>query len=384
MKLKYFLLLCSLSLVLFSCKDENLIKIDSLQVFGDEFYYGETVNIGMAVNLGDPDNTSYYWECDGGTLLNRQGYTLNQWKAPRKAGIYKVKCTVTCGNEKQTREADILVSGFFFQRFDALEGTNTVPTGWAQTSSTVQIRNKRLEVSATTAGQDHGEVRYPMGQSNMFPPFSLKADVGIVGTNANTFTPKYPNSDMSNPNTFASKYPTKDNFSSVSITGKTVSTDTVTHFINELRVEFYPEKDHVQSVMKYLPVGGIPGNAADSLTIAKADFDAILRFQWTQKANIAGGVPQVQAWYSIPFKSAMLVYGVEQSVNIGLSVDGNYVVSVSSNGTEIFNTDALRTWRQSKNNKAVWSADAFKYMYPANTRVFLDNVMAFLGANFDK
>lgn len=389
-KLKYLILLCSLFLLLFSCKDESFVKIDSLQVLGEEFYYGQTVNIAMSVKTSDPDNTTYFWECDGGTLLNRQGYTLNQWKAPRVSGRYKVRCTVTCNDEKQTREAEIFVNGFFFQRFESGEGTNTLPTGWGQDYSQPQIRNHRLELQVNNNAQSHGTARYAFGQSNMYPPFSVKADVGIVGETAasvNNFNPKYPNSDKSNPNSFASRFPNADNWCAIAITGNTLSADTITHFINEVRVIFYPEADHALPEMKFLKRDGDPTNPADTIAIAKSDFDAIFTFQVTRKANIGAGIPQQQVTYGIPFKASSLIYGVEDPHTIGLSVDMDYNVSVAANGAVIFTTDAIKTWRESFLNtegrpSAAWAASQFRYYYPTATRVFLDNVIAYLEANY--
>ncbi|MDR1810961.1 MAG: hypothetical protein LBR34_11290 [Prevotella sp.] len=388
-KLKNIVLLSFLSLAFLSCEDEDSVQIDSLQVFGEEFYYGETVNVGMAVHSSDPDNTSYYWECDGGSFLQRQGYTINQWKAPKRAGVYKIKCTVTCGSAKQTREADIMVSGLFFERFSGANA-NSLPTGWSQTNTTggFYIRDKRLEL-VVAQGFDHGEVRYNIGQSNFFPPFSCKSDVGIVGAPGNINVPLYPNSDNSSTSAFASKFPSADNYCGVAITANTPSaTLAPTYFINELRVEFYPEADHAQSEIKYLRVGGEPGNPADSVPINKADFDGILRFQWTRRANVAAGIVQLQSWYSIPFKAAVLRYGAEQPVTIGLSVDEDYIVSVAANGNEIFSTEELKNWRQTiidlDGVGAPIAAKEFKYLYPANTRVFLDNVFFYAAAYYDE
>jgi hypothetical protein len=387
-KLKYIMLLPVLSLAFYSCTDEDSVQIDSLQVLGEEFYYGETVNVGMAVQTSDPDNTSYYWECDGGTFLQRQGYTLNQWKAPRRAGVYKIKCTVTCGSAKQTREADIMVSGLFFERFSGAN-SNTLPTGWSQTNTTggIYLRDRRLEL-VVAQGFDHGEVRYNIGQSNFFPPFSCKSDIGIVGAPGNINNPLYPNSDKSNQNTFASKFSTADNYCGVAITANTPSaTLAPSCYMNELRVEIYPETDHAQPAIKYLRVGGEPGNAADSVTVNKADFDGIFHFQWTRRANIPAGITQLSSWYSIPFKATALRYGAEQPVTIGLSVDEDYIVSVSANGSEVFNTDAVKNWRQSiidlDGVGAPIAAKEFKYLYPANTRVFLDNVFFYAAAYYD-
>ncbi|GHV25426.1 hypothetical protein FACS1894176_03870 [Bacteroidia bacterium] len=367
------------------------MRIDSLQIFGEEFYYGETVNVGMSVQTSDPDNTSYFWECSEGEFLQRQGYTLNQWKAPKKAGVYKIKCTVTCGGKKETREADILVSGLFFERFSSGEGTNALPTGWAQTNSpngATQIRNHRMEVYVNENAQSHGELRYNIGQSNFFPPYSTKADVGIVGTEANNYVPKYPTSDATDDASFPKRFPSKDSYSAIAITGNTPTLVLApTYFINELRVEFYPEADHVQPTYTYLPVGGTPGNAADSVTINKGDFDGVLTFQWTRRANVSQGITQLQSWYSIPFKAVQFIIRPEQSLTFGLSVEEDYTVSVAANGVEIFKSDALKTWRESiaavDGVGAPLAAKEFKYIYPYRTRAFLDNVFFYTTAYYD-
>lgn len=55
-----------------SC-DDDYVEIDSLQVFGEEFFAGETVNVGMSVRMSDPDKADYYWECNGGNFVTASG-----------------------------------------------------------------------------------------------------------------------------------------------------------------------------------------------------------------------------------------------------------------------------------------------------------------------
>lgn len=384
MKTLKYIILAAIVVFVYSCKNEGEIVIDSLQIFGDEFYYGETVNVGMAVSTPDPDNTTFYWECDGGSFLQRQGYTLNQWKAPDKAGVYKIKCTVECNGKKVTREADLLVSGFFFQRFDSPDA-NTLPNGWSQSNSATQTRGKRMELQVTTSGQHHGEIRYNMNKSELYPPYSTKADVGIVGSVSNVNDPKYPNSSTATSGTFASRYPTQDNYSAIHITGNTPSTTAApTHFINEMRVEFYPEADHVQPFYKYLKVGGESGSPLDSITIAESEFDAIFRFQYTRRANVSEGILQQQVWYAIPFKASSLVFGAEKPVSFGVSVSEDYIVTVTANDAVIFTTNEVKNWRETKGGNAVLAAKEFKFSYPSHTRMFLDNVFFWLDSNFGK
>ena len=66
-RIKYLLMVAFVALMA-SC-DDDYVEIDSLQVFGEEFFAGETVNVGMSVRMSDPDKADYYWECNGGTLF---------------------------------------------------------------------------------------------------------------------------------------------------------------------------------------------------------------------------------------------------------------------------------------------------------------------------
>jgi hypothetical protein len=368
-KIKYFILICSLPLFFIAC-DDGIVEINSLQIFGDEFYYGETVNMGIAVKTSDPDNVDYHWECDGGAFLQRQGYSLNQWKAPNVPGVYKIKCTVTCGGKKQTREADLIVSSFFFEKFDANEGSNNLPSGWAQSNSASQTRNKRMELAVTTAGRDYGEFRYNFNTTNLFPPFSFKSDVGIVGTSANTNDPKYPNDSIK----FG--FLGKDNACAYSLTGNAPSaTYAPTYFISELRLEWWPD-NHVLSQVRYLPPG-----STDTVTIKASDFDAMVRFQWTRRANADAGISQASGWYAVPFKTTRLKYGPEENRNVGMSLDEDYTIRIYVNGSEIFSSDAVKTWRADADN-APLAIKEYKYIYPAKSRLYVDNVYCYLDDHF--
>jgi len=339
-------------------------------VFGEEFYYSETVNVAMSVSTSDPDDVDYFWECDGGTFLQRQGYSLNQWKAPNKAGIYKIKCTVTCGSAKQTREAEINVSGFFFEKFDNSDGSNSLPTGWAQSNSATQTRNKRMELQVTTAGKEYGEFRYDFKKTEFFPPFSCKSDVGTVGGSSNANNPKYPNA----PEVFP--FAGKDNNCAIVVTTNTPSmTAAPTFFISELRLEWWPD-NHVLPELKYLAPG-----ATDTTTIASTDFDAMLRFRWTRRANVGEGIPQAQGWFAIPIKNSALKYGVDVNKNIGLAIDEDYVVTANVNGVEVLRTEAIKNWRPTAGD-APMVIKEFKYVFPAKTRVYIDNVYVYLDALF--
>ena len=368
-----------------ACSDKDSVHIDSLQVFGNEFYYGQVVQVAMSVDMSNPDIASFLWECDGGTFLEEQGYQLNRWQAPSQAGYYTIRCTVKCGSASETREALALVSGFFFENFDGKSG-NAVPTGWAQANSSVQLTNNRMEMRVSSIGQASGEVRYNMNKTDLYPPFSFKSDVGIVGvtaTSINDEDPKYPN-DSTDFNKPIYYYSGKDNNCAYSITGNTPSaTLAPTYFITELRLEWWPTTEHCLSQLTYMPVeGSAPG---DSVTyIAGVDFDAFLRFQWTRRADVNAGIPQSTGWYAIPIKTGAFRYFEPQGEvgrNIAMAVTEDYIVQVFVEGAKVFETDQIKNWRAAFDN-APLAVKEYKYIYPAKTKVYVDNVYFYLDSEF--
>ena len=381
---KYLFLAIGIMAFFTACSDGDSVDIDSLQIFGEEFYYGQTVEMAMSVNMSNPDIADFYWESDGGNFLNPQGYKLNRWVAPSKAGYYTIKCTAKCGKASQTREAIAFVSGFFFEKFNGRNTLNAPPTGWSQSNSTVQLRNDRMELLVSANAQSAGEVRYNLNKSDLYPPFSFKSDVGICGitaTSENNNDPRYPN-DSTRFNT-GNNFSGRDNPCAYSITGNTPSaTIAPTYFITELRLEWWPigKTEHCLSRLTYMPVGG-----TDSVTcLAGVDYDAFLRFQWTRRADVSAGIPQGTGWYAIPIKTdAFRYFKPEGEVgrNISMAVTEDYTVQVFVEGAKVFETDQLKNWRAGCDN-APLAVREYKYIYPAKTRVYVDNVYVYLDSGF--
>lgn len=362
-RIKYLLMVAFVALMA-SC-DDDYVEIDSLQVFGEEFFAGETVNVGMSVRMSDPDKADYYWECNGGTLLQRQGYTMNQWKAPRQSGRYTIKCTVTCGGAKETRQAEIWVNGLFFDRFGG-----TTATGWSNSNSATQIRDGRYQLNVTTPNattRSYGEVRYNLNQKEFYPPMSTRFDCGIVGGATNTNNPKYPIDPV--------KFVYGENACAVAVSGNTPSVDiTTTYFISEVRFEWWP-KNHILAAV---PWGtNIYTDVNDNPVSFNADeFDAIIRFQWTLKADRENGRPTVQTgWVAVPVKiqNNLLKYDVEESKTVGLAISEDYTIKAMVGTTTLATSDVMKQWRAAHDN-AVLQVKEFKYVYPPLTQVYLDNV----------
>lgn len=393
--IKYLILSLLFVFEFTSCKEENSVVIDSLQVFGDEFFQGQTVNVGMSVEMSNPDIADYYWECDGGTFLQRQGYTMNQWQAPKIAGVYTLKCTVTCGTTIVTREAKVRVTGYFFDRF----GGATF-TGWANSNGTPLLRNGRLELAAITAGQAAGEVRYAFNDAALTPPVSMKADFGIVSApESNPNNPKYPD------NATAFGFVGKDNPCGIVLTTNVPSiTVTRTYYISEIRAEWWP-RNHTLDTLAYYNMDDvlladpdyfpIAIDSTSSVTWKKRhekvardasnSFDGCVRFQITRKANtditVGPLVSQKTVWFAAPFKAAAFKYELDSATNIGFKVAADYTMSVYVNQVEVFATEDLKNMRPIFDN-ATCLIKEFKHIYPSKTKLFMDNVIFFNDGNF--
>ena len=355
-------------IAMFSSCNDDFVEIDSLQVFGEEFYKGETVNLGIAVRMSNPDDAYYYWECDGGTLLQRQGYTLNQWKAPREAGTYTVRCTVSCGGAKQTREAKILVNGYFFERF----GGSSVQ-GWSNSNTTAKVKDGRYELFVNS-GKTNAEIRYNFNDLELYPPVSGEYDCGIIGNKlVNTYSPRFPVDSI------AAKFGDTDNPCGVSITGNSPAASvTSTYYISEVRVEWYPMA-HLRSSQNYYTWDD-PDNEK---TIKAEDFDAFFSFHWVLKANSETGSKQKDGWVKVPYTIPALKYGVDVNKHIGIAIAEDYSIKFLVDGTEIFTADEMKKWRASHDN-APFQIKEFKHRYPGKTAVYLDNVYFYDDGNFGK
>lgn len=188
--IKYLLALCLVG-ALAACSDKDYVEIDSLQVFGERFFQGETVNIGISVSMSSPDDAEYYWSCDGGEMVHRDGYVLNQWKAPRENGIYTIRCTVKCNGASDTREAHVRVDGFYFETFG--NTTVSVNNGNIDSGKSTGGINGRYEGLAKSGKYDGIYFGKNLGDGTLYTPVSGEFECGIIGNSrTNTFKPLFP------------------------------------------------------------------------------------------------------------------------------------------------------------------------------------------------
>lgn len=370
---KYSILAMAFTLLaLGSCKDEEWVRIDSLQVFGDEFYQGATVDLGMSVETSNPDVNYYEWFCEEGSLrLSQQGYTVMKWTAPKKSGNFTVGCTVHCGSKKETRYATIKVTGLFFDRF-----AGSTLTNWSNSASSPAKRGNRLEtqVSPSNNLDSLGYVYKAIGATDFYPPASVNASVGIIGGNTNVNNPKFPVSTpppVSGGSGLISR-DKWDNFMGFGMTGSDPGADiSPTYWISEVRVDWWPYGS-MQPIHTYCAPEDDPDLPA-SRTIAAADFNARIAVKWTHRANIAGGVAAYDGWFMVYFKHAAFTHGLDVNKVVGVAVDEDYNVIVGVDGAQVFTTDAIRKWTENQPDSYL-KVNQVKYVYPNYTYVYMNYV----------
>jgi hypothetical protein len=352
------------AILLVSCEDDY-VHIDTLQVFGDIFYQGQDVMLGLAVDTNDPFNNYYEWWCEEGSFPSlQQGLPMNRWTAPRKNGEFLIRCTVTCGSAKEIREAKVKVNGLFFDRF-----TGTALNAWTTTDQIFALNNGRLETHLnTTVAAESGAVSKTLNIADFNPPMSVTATVGIVGVSSvppSMFDPVYPVDAPTSP-IEALKW---DNSMSVELSGSTPAVSIApNYYISNIALKWWPA-EHIQPSVKYVGYG-----STDTVTINATDFDASLTVTLVTRADASQGRPQSAQTFSVFFKSDALKSGPEQAKNVGISIAADNTVSVVVNKQQVFTTTALAAFRPLIEN-APFMLDQFIYRYPFSTQAFLDDVL---------
>lgn len=346
------------------CSNET-VEIDTLQIFGDEFYQGQKVDMGMSVKTSDPDNTYYEWWCEAGSFpAAQQGYPVMKWTAPKENGEFLIRCTVKCGGTKETREALVKVNGVFFDRFSSNEG-NSTPSGWTATNQQARQRDGQFEthVLGNQPTDSLGWVTRDLGINPFQPPLSVTADVGISSSSVSPFNPKFPTK---------SETLYSDNFMGIGFTGRNPGEETApTHYISELMVDWWP-MDHYYDDVDYFAPGD--NTAGTPRNILASDFDARLTVKVTRRSDPAAGIQQSTETFMVFFKSEAFKAGLDQTRNVGLSVESDYKVTVNVDGTDVFTSTALQDLKAAYNN-APLDVQSFKYIYSNLTMVYLDNLV---------
>ena len=365
-----------LSLLIFAflfgaCSDDDEVKIDSLQVFGEEFYGLEVVPVGISVSTSDPENTSYKWECDGGKFLRTQGYNFNQWQAPLEAGTYNIFCTVSCGGKSEKRQARVKVAGFYFNRF------NVDPSWTKSSTTTTQIKDGAYlidskAVGGTANGTLAGNVSYTFA-STIAVPITMSFDYGLYD---NSFNPTYPLT-AANVGGSASLANNQSAFF-VTCSAPPASSEYIA-YINSVCFEYWPAADKVQAVLpenKYVWNGTTL--VVSTVNWNKADYDARFRFQWTLlKDEEAGRPASTQGWYDvfvkIPNNALKFATNKVASLKFLISADG-VLTLYDQNNIVLATTNDMKTFCSSMKTAPI-VINGLKFAMPSKTGMSLDNLV---------
>jgi hypothetical protein len=330
--------------LLWACSDEDpTVEIDSLSALGDEFFYRQKVKVWMAVKTNDLPAARYTWTCDGGTLTQPQSLDENTWQAPREAGVYNVTCTVDVNGVKKTRSHEMLVSVFYFDKFERTPYTFTPNNSSASLVKNPLDGTGHLETRVSSTTATRGYVQRAFDDLQLHAPFSSQAQVGWV-----------------------SNFPTKE-----------IKIGTVTAE-NTLWYEWTLNRDP---------------DAQDNLFIEN------LRFEWypVGKSNglpkfnnvpwngtLVYAVRNVATNTSVPFNIYInhpaLTFAQNQYKKVSLSIDPSYIVHVFVEGVEVLNSNAIQQWRLTNNSKDDIYVNQWRINYVSNTGqtplIYVDNATA--------
>jgi hypothetical protein len=216
------------------------------------------------------------------------------------------------------------------------------------------------------------------------PRYAWRSIVSIdPSTNPPTVITNWTVGDVVPPDAVATRTPGWDNFMGYGLTGSDPGTElSPTHYIAEVRLDWWPVETHSQSSLQYYsptddPEAPLPPSVANA-----ADYNARVAIRWIRRQDIAQGIQEYSRWVMIPFKNAAFVQGVDQDKVMGISIAQDYTIDVMVDKEVVFTTDGLKVWRNTWQPGCLFKANEVKYQYPKGTRVYLDDVVATDSADF--
>jgi len=323
-----------LSAVVFSaCEKEEFVEIDSLSAMGDEFYYGQKVKVWMAVNTSDLSAARYTWTCEGGRLTQPQSLDENTWEAPRAAGTYKITCTVDVNGTQKTRSREMVVSSYFFEKFD-----RSTQNSFTFNSSANVSREGRWEVRVSSATATRGYMQRAYADPELKVPFSTQLEAA--------WTTDFP----ANPVTIGTSTAQNTIWNEWTLNRDPDKEDNL--FIDNIRFEWYP----VGRATLGLPIdpSGQP-------------YNGYLRY--VQRNVTTNGTTTFNVYVNHP----ELTFAQNQFKKVSMSIDADYVVHIYVAGTEILKSDAIKNWRVTNNSKDDIYLNQWRFNYVTTGTYRVDN-----------
>jgi hypothetical protein len=322
--IKFYISALLLVLVFSGCEEENFLEIDSISAMGDEFFFGQKVKVWAAVKTDNLPSARYYWTCEGGRLTQPQGLDENTWEAPRVAGNYRIHCEVDVNGTKKSRWREMWVSSYYFEKFERTSHTFT------QNSSTMTVRNGRLETRVNSTTATRGFIQRAFGDSELKVPVSSKTQIGWISN--------FP----SDPITIGNNTAQNTLYYEWTLNRDPDREDNL--YIDNIRFEWYP-------------VGRAMGLPLDP---EEQPYNGYLRYQQRNATN------SVTTPFMVYVNHPALTFAQNQYKKVSLSLDTNYIVHVYVDGQEIFTTDAIKNWRSANNSKDDIYVNQWRINYCSN------------------
>lgn len=330
-----------------ACTKDEYVKIDTLGADGNEFFSNQKVKLWMSVKSSNLSEVDYQWGCEDGTLTQPQGLDEMTWKAPSEPGTYRVFCTVKIGNESETRYRDMLVSSFFFEKFEktsySFKGQSST-TLTKKTETLNGITNGYLEAVVKSTTSTNRYIYYNFSDTGLHTPFSCMSTVGWI-----------------------SDFP-----------ADTIKVGT-SKYANKLYYEIVLNRDpnkedaaYIDNVrFEWFPVGNTKGLPKDP---AGQQYNGCLLFE----QNLSGA----KKWFQVSVNANELNFAKAENKKVALNISPDYIATVYVNGTKILETDAIKNWRIENNSKDDMYVGEWRLVFPNGNggnkppKIYFDNAYA--------
>ena len=330
MKVKNILGIFLLTLLFAGCEKDGWVEIDSLSTDGDEFFCNQKVKLWMAVRSNDLPGVDYQWGCDGGRLTQPQGLDEMTWQAPNEPGVYRVYCTVKIGNSSETRYHDMLVSSFFFEKFEkssySFKGQSS--TTLTKRTETVSGRtNGYLEAVVKSTSSANRYIYYNFANPELKIPFGCMAKVGWISD--------FPADAIK---VGSSTYENKLSYQ-LTLNRDPDKEDEM--YIDDIRFEWFPV-----GVTKGLPLDPVTGEP----------YNGCLRFQ----QNLLGS----KTWFQVSVNVPELNFTKDVRKKVALNIGADYKVQVYVGGVKVLESDAIKNWRSENGAKDDIYVNEWRLIFP--------------------
>jgi hypothetical protein len=324
--IKFYILFILTGLAFSGCEKEEMVEVDSLSAMGDEFFFGQKVKVWMAVKTDNLPAARYTWSCEGGRLTQPQTLDENTWEAPRKAGTYTITCTVDVNGTKQTRTREMVVSSYFFEKFD-----KAAQNSFTFNSSANSEKEGRREVRVSSATATRGYMQRAYGDPELKAPFSTQLEAAWISN--------FP----ANPIAVGSSKSENTLYYEWLLNRDPDKQDNL--FIDNIRFEWYPV-----------------GRATLGLPVANGQpYNGYVRFQ---QRNITTNATTT---FNVYVNHPALAFAQNEYKKVSMSVDADYMVHIYVGAAEVLKTDALKNWRTTNNSKDEIYLNQWRFNYVSNS-----------------